>query len=204
MKNLIMDRKKYLNLIDFSFSIKYSDKNNRFNNIIGSKFESAPEILNRSEYDYNSDYYRIGTILYYLIFKKYANEVKIKNNVSEIVINYKNIKNYSLHCIDFINKLLISNYKKRIGFNNINELKKHIWFKGFDWNNFEKKKLKSPLKFMKKKFKLTYCRKFNITEKQIILYNNIKKTKFYIKLIKKFDYVNKKIIINIFNLINKN
>ncbi len=37
MKNLIMDRKKYLNLIDFSFAIKYSDRNSRQNDIVGSK-----------------------------------------------------------------------------------------------------------------------------------------------------------------------
>ena len=78
MKNLLMDKKRYLNLIDFSFSIKYKDKNNLNINIVGHLNESAPEILNRSEYDYNSDYYRIGTILYYLIFKNYVNDIKKK------------------------------------------------------------------------------------------------------------------------------
>ena len=91
MKNLLMDKKRYLNLIDFSFSIKYKDKNNLNINIVGHLNESAPEILNRSEYDYNSDYYRIGTILYYLIFKNYVNDIKKKNNIKELKIDYKNI-----------------------------------------------------------------------------------------------------------------
>lgn len=96
MKNLLMDKKRYLNLIDFSFSIKYKDKNNLNINIVGHLNESAPEILNRSEYDYNSDYYRIGTILYYLIFKNYVNDIKKKNNIKELKIDYKNITNQSI------------------------------------------------------------------------------------------------------------
>ena len=200
MKNLIMDRKKYLNLIDFSFAIKYSDRNNRQNDIVGSKYESAPEVLNHSIYDYNSEYYRIGTILYYLIFKQYANDVKNHNNISQIAINYKNVKNYSSSCIDFLNKLMISNYKKRIGYKSINELKNHYWFDGFDWKNFEKKKMKSPLKFMKKKFKFKYCKKF--VQKKIHI--NFEKNKIYSKLLYNFDYVNKKIIISIFKAYKKN
>jgi serine/threonine protein kinase len=132
MKNLILDEKKYLNLIDFSFAIKYSDKNNANNIIVGNKNESAPEMLNHQEYDYNSDYYRIGTILYYLIFKNYINDVKKRSNLNEFVIDFKNISNYSSNCIDFLNKLIIIDYKKRIGFHDIdnfyfeNRRKKHF------------------------------------------------------------------------------
>ena len=201
MKNIIMDKQKYLNLIDFSFAIKYSDKDDDKNDITASKLESAPEILNRSIYDYNSDYYRIGTILYYLIFKQYANNIK-NNNKREIIIDYKSINNYSSSCIDFLNKLLTKNYKKRIGFKSIDELKRHPWYKRFDWKKFEQKRIRSPLKFMKKKFKLGYCKKFNITKKPLF-FNNYKNKKLYLKLINKFDYVNTKIVMKIFNLKNK-
>ena len=195
MKNLIMDKKRYLNLIDFSFSIKYEEKNNRKNDIIGNKNESSPEILNHSIYDYNSDYYRIGTILYYLIFKKYVNTVKIENNKNEIVIDYNANTNYSSDCIDFINKLIITDYKKRIGFKNINELKNHNWFNGFDWQNFKTKSLKSPLKFMKKKFNKIICKKFIFKENIHQIYN----AKKIYKLFKNYDYVNKIIINEILN-----
>lgn len=194
MKNLLMDKKRYLNLIDFSFSIKYKDKNNLNINIVGHLNESAPEILNRSEYDYNSDYYRIGTILYYLIFKNYVNDIKKKNNIKELKIDYKNITNYTSYCFDFINKLIVSDYKKRIGFKNIKELKDHEWFKGFDWKNFEKKKLKSPLFFMKKKYNRTFCNKLFISRKQKVLHLTYEKQKLYKKLIKRYDYVNKLIV----------
>ena len=71
MNNIIMDKGGYLNLIDFSYAINYSDKNNFKNYIRGEYFDNSPEIQSYSIYDYNSDYYRLGgSILYYLRFKK--------------------------------------------------------------------------------------------------------------------------------------
>ena len=194
MKNLILDKKKYLNLIDFSFAIKYSEKNNANIIIVGHKNESAPEILNHQDYDYNSDYYRIGTILYYLIFKNYVNDVKKRSNLNEFVIDYKNISNYSSNCFDFLNKLIIIDYKKRIGFQDINELKNHKWFNGFDWKNFEKKKIKSPLKFKEKKFNKNCFKYFVISKKKKNIHFKYEKNKIYKKLIKKYEYVNENII----------
>lgn len=201
MKNIIMDKNRYLNLIDFSFAIKYYEKNNLKKIITGNKNETAPEIMNHSIYDYNSDYYRIGIILYYLIFKEYVNAVKKERKINELIIDYNNITNYSIHCIDFINKLIITDYKKRIGFKDINELKNHFWFKGFDWENFERKKIESPLKFMKKKFNESKCKILYITKERIIKHKIFEKKKFYKKLIKKYDYVNDIIINNIINSI---
>ena len=149
MKNIILDNDKYFNLIDFSFSIKYLDKNNIKNRMITYNMVTPPEILNNSDYDYNSDYYRLGSVIFYLIFKKYPFMIKNEINVIDIFIDYRNIKNYTFSCIDFLNKLLVSDYKKRIGFKNINELTEHQWFKGFNWSNLEKRRIISPFKFIK-------------------------------------------------------
>ena len=71
MKNIIMDDEKYFNIIDFSFSIDYLNKNNNKNKMITYNRVTPPEILNYSNYDYNSDYYRLGSVIYYLLFKIY-------------------------------------------------------------------------------------------------------------------------------------
>ena len=71
MKNIIMDDEKYFNVIDFSFSIDYINKNNNKNKMITYNRVTPPEILNYSDYDYNSDYYRLGSVIYYLLFKTY-------------------------------------------------------------------------------------------------------------------------------------
>ena len=75
MNNIIMDKKRYLNLIDFSFSINYDNKNDKNTFLVISPIDSSPETndFNKLLYDYNSDYYRLGVIIYYLIFKKNIN-----------------------------------------------------------------------------------------------------------------------------------
>jgi len=201
MKNIIMDNNSYFNLIDFSYAIKYSEKNISNTNIITNKNEISPEILNRSLYDYNVDYFNFGVIIYYLIFKKYVNVIKKLNNLTEIFINHTNINNYSSSCIDFVNKLLISDYKKRIGFKNINELKNHLWFKGFDWKNLKLKKMKSPFNFTENKTIKKKCNKFRITEKNKLTFKKIIKHNYYKILIQNYDFVNKRIILKIFNSI---
>lgn len=203
MHNVIIDKEKYLNLLDFSYAINYSDKNDFNNYIIGDSFDNAPEVQVGSMYDYNCDYYRFGgSILYYLIFKKYFNDVKKENNISEIIINYNNT-NYSEYCIDFLNQLLITNYTKRIGFNNIYELKNHSWFSGFNWENLSKKKIKSPLIFKKNTFNQSICSKYNFTINNRLDYKKIIGDQIYKNLYINYDYTNKIFILNILKKLYK-
>ena len=203
MHNVIMDKEKYLNLLDFSYAINYSDKNNFNNYIIGDAFDNSPEVQVGSIYDYNCDYYRFGgSILYYLIFKKYFNDVKKENNISEIIINYNNT-NYSEYCIDFLNQLLITNYSKRIGFNNIYELKNHSWFNGFNWENLSKKKIKSPLIYKKNTFNQSICSKYNFTINNRLDYKKIIEDPIYKNLYINYDYTNEIFILNIIKKLKK-
>ena len=191
MNNIIMDKKRYLNLIDFSFSINYDNKNDKNTFLVISPIDSSPETndFNKLLYDYNSDYYRLGVIIYYLIFKKNINIIKNERNLTDIIIDSNNIKNYSSSCIDFLNKLIINDFRKRIGFKSINELKNHYWFKEFDWKKFEKRKFNSPLGFipMKKKRR---CKSYNPNEKKTNSFN-------FNKIILRYNFVNKQIIRNI-------
>jgi serine/threonine protein kinase len=191
LSNIIMDKNKYFNIIDFSYSIEYSQKDNKKKYIKTYKKVSAPEMLNFQKIDYNSDYYRLGSIIYYLIFKKYPNTVKIQNNISNVKVNYKDAQNYSQNCLDFLNKLIISDPKKRIGFKAINELKNHPWFIGFDWNNLEKKKIHSPFKLIKNEIDERLCIKISISPIILLRYKENSKLNHFKLLIKKFDYVNK-------------
>ena len=188
-----------LNLLDFSYSINYSNKNDFNNYIRGDFFDNAPEIENFSLYDFNSDYYRLGgSILFYFIFKNYLNNIKIEKKIDEIIIS--NISNYSSSCIDFLNKLIITDYKKRIGFKSIDELKNHLWFKNFDWEKLSKKIMKSPLKFTKKIFNQSFCQKFSFTNDSRKIFKNKAEEENFKKLSENYDYVNHQIIKNILKI----
>ena len=194
MKNIIMDKNKYFNVIDFSFSINYSEKNKKKKYMITYNKVTPPEMLKFKEYDYNSDYYRLGSVIYYLIFKTYPYTVKLKNNIENIKVNYNDTKKFSKNCIDFLNKLIISDPKMRIGFKDINELKNHSWFFGYDWNKLEKKELNSPFKLIKNEISQKKCPKNKVSDKYLIRYISLSKKNLYKLLIKKFDYSNNNIL----------
>lgn len=197
MKNIIMDNEKYFNVIDFSFSIEYFNKKNKKNRMRTYTMVNPPEILKRADFDYNSDYYRLGSVIYYLIFKKYPYTIKEEYNISDIFINHTLVKNYSYSCIDFINKLIISDFKKRIGYKNIDELKNHSWFEGFDWKKLENKQILSPFSFIKNNFNQLFCEKFIIPINLIKSYKKKSKNYFYLQSIKNFNFVNLLIFNNI-------
>jgi serine/threonine protein kinase len=200
MQNIIMDKDKYFNVIDFSFAIDYSEKDNKYKYLNTYNMVTPPEMEKLKEYDYNSDYYRLGSIIFYLIFKTYPFILKLENNIKEIFIN-NTITNFSKNCIDFLNKLIISEPKKRIGFKDINELKNHSWFEGFDWNKFEKKQIASPFNLTENDFDQSLCIKVDIiSDEYLMRYKSNFKNTLYRQLIQKFDYVNTIIIKEILNL----
>ena len=194
MKNMILDKKKYFNIIDFSFSIEYSERNNKSKYLYTYNRVAPPEMINTEEFDYNSDYYRLGSIIYYLIFKTYPYLVKKQTNITNIYVHYEDAKNYSKNCIDFLNKLVISDPKKRIGFKDINELKNHSWFFGYDWYNLEKKNLNSPFKLIENEIDQNLCIKITTSDYFLTRYKSNSKLNLYKLLIKQFDYLNENIL----------
>lgn len=197
--NIIMDADKYFNIIDFSNSIDYHNKNNLKYHIKTDYKLISPEMESYKKYDFNADYYEFGSIIYYLVFKTYPNIIKRNKKISNLSINYKIKLNYSSDCIDFINKLIITNPKERIGYKNINELKNHNWFKEFNWNKLKNKLIESPFKFINSSIiKQNYCPKFIKSERLINIYKNNSNILKFKKMLKHYDFIN----INIIN--NKN
>ena len=132
--NIVFDNDNYVNLIDFHIAIDYKNKDNNFGPNISI---TSPEMENHLIYDYNTDYYSLGCLIYYVMFQSWF-KYKL------LALNPIEIKNYSYNLIDFVNQLLIIDPMKRIGYKNIDELKKHNFFNNFDWDSLNKRILKSP------------------------------------------------------------
>lgn len=193
MKNIVMDKDNYFNVIDFSFSIKYKDKNNKKIYLNTYDMVSPPEMLNFSNYDYNSDYYRLGSIIYFLIFKTYPLITKREKNITDIVIDHNLIKNYSENCIDFMNKLIKTDIKKRIGYFDINELKNHPWFSTFNWEKLKRRQINSPFEFIPNNNQKE-CFKIKDSLNHVIRFKKHSKEIFYKRLMEKFTFINAKVI----------
>ena len=203
MKNLILDNDNYLVILDFSYAIKFQNKLD-FNNYLICYYDidNPPEIQALADYNYNVDYYRLGaSILHFLMFKNYANAIKKDNHIEELVISPETTKDFSFQCIDFLNRLIVNDPRKRLGFNNVDELKNHPWFDGYDWEKLEKKEIKSPLKFSKNETESNICDKFYFDIEVKKAYRKISRKRIYKKLIRNYDYVNRDIVSNIYESI---
>ena len=201
--NLVMDSEKYISLIDFHITIEYINKNNHHYDIVGSPELCAPEMVNLKTYDYNSDYYRLGSMIYFIIFKNYPNYIRRDKNITNIFVRYNETKEYSAECIDFLNRLIVTEKQNRIGFNNINELVNHPFFKNFSWNDLIHKKMKSPfIDANETKRNLGLCAKpFNFT-KRIFFTPELLKIDRVRNIFINFDNVNNEITKNIYNKFN--
>lgn len=187
-KNVVMDKENYFNLIDFSFSVDYSNRNNILLKCNIFRDFTPPEILNNSECDYNSDYYRLGYMIFYLVFKKYPWELNKFTNIS-VLIDEKNINGkYSIELFDFIFKLYKKDIKERLGYNSIYELINHPWFNGFNWKKLENKKINSPFNNIRFKRKDIICKAFRKDERMIQNYKKLIMSNSYIKKIKFFNF----------------
>jgi hypothetical protein len=48
-------------------------------------------------------------------------------------------EDWSLDCIDFVNRLLKRNKESRLGYNGVEEIKKHPWMKSINWKKLASK-----------------------------------------------------------------
>lgn len=202
-QNLVLDEKGYINLIDFHISMEYKNRSQNIENHHSFGFIKVcpPEMKEGFVYDFNSDYYRLGSLLYFIIFRKYPNDIKDKKNITDIKINLKETKNFSFACIDFINKLIISDFRQRIGYQNINELKKHDFFINFSWNDLIDGKMNSPFGKIKRDNR-DLCKKKYIFKKKLFLKTKLLKNNTFKNLIFSYDNINNYVVSDIFNSIN--
>ena len=122
-----------LKLIDFGLSTSLSKDNYR----VGSPYYMAPEML-KGEYDYNTDTWSIGVILFVMITGTYPfpgkdqNEVfeRIKKGVYDVKLLEK--QKASEEVKDLIKKLLVHDINKRLP---IEEALNHSWFTKNKTNN---------------------------------------------------------------------
>lgn len=189
--NIILDKEKYFNLIDFSGSINYTKRKSKDFFWHGKTLITPPESLNVSNFYYNSDYYTLGHIILFLLFKNYLFEIKKTKKLDELIIEYNLTEKYSKNLFNFVRDIINRNATERLGYTNIKELMNHPWFSDINWKKLEQKKIVSPFKNIKytiKDTKKNNCIKFNKTKNEEIEYSKLIKTKFYEKIIKNFEY----------------
>ena len=109
--------KPRIKLIDFGFSVLLKNPNEKFYDSVGSLPYISPEMILNKGYDYKTDIFSVGVVLYNIIT---GEQPFYGNDSDEIIDNIFNFKQtYPEHVIDrriidFVDNLLEKNPEKRI------------------------------------------------------------------------------------------
>ena len=150
-ENLLLTNNKIIKIIDFGLS-NYFDGENNLITPCGSPCYASPEMVSGNDYNgFNIDIWATGIILFamvcgYLPFENSDND-KLFAQILKAELNFPD--HLSETCKDLINKILVTNPKKRI---NIEQIKKHDFYligkKNYD-KLLNKNKNNNKIKFKK-------------------------------------------------------
>ena len=167
-ENLVLEENGYLRLTDFGIAKKKEiNKNKRSIETSGTPGYMSPEVMKSLEHSFSADFFAVGVMGYEFMkgTRPYngKNRKEIKEQILKIQAEIKPQdinENWSKESADFINKLLIREPEKRLGYKNIKELKEHPWLKYYPWSLIKDKKLPSPfIPENKDNFDKRYCEK---------------------------------------------
>ena len=141
-ENILIHSDGHIKLADFGLA-KENDKENMSKSFCGSPYYLSPEMIEKRESTKASDIYGIGEVLYEMMSGYtpfYGNNLQnLYTNITQKKLIFPEY--FSDKAKNLLKKLLEKNPEKRI---DIEEIKKHKFFKGIDWNELEVKNAKPP------------------------------------------------------------
>ncbi|OMJ86471.1 hypothetical protein SteCoe_11963 [Stentor coeruleus] len=145
--NIVLDADGHAILTDFGLSKEKVYDNYTANSFCGSLAYLAPEIIRRQGHGKALDWYLLGVVLYEMIV---GNPPYFSSNKNELLHNIQRGKlkvpsSLSTEVKDLIKELLQRDPSKRLGAHkDAEEIKKHPFFNGIDWDVVLRKELSPP------------------------------------------------------------
>ena len=147
-ENVLIDEEGYLKLIDFGTAKVVA---NRTYSVVGTPHYMAPEVIMGQGYGCQADYWSLGVVLYEII----CGEVPFAEDQEDPYVIYGKILERQLIFPGFldpklpakvmIDQLLSVNPGARTH-GSVEKLKRHRWFKDFNWEKLESRELLPPYK----------------------------------------------------------
>jgi serine/threonine protein kinase len=121
-QNTLLDNLGNIKIIDFGFA-RYFGAENLMNTICGSPLYMSPEIFISNTYDYKSDYWSMGVVLYHIIVGSMPYNAK---NINDLILKLQTLTDikipsdiatkYPAELIDLVESMLIINTKHRLSY----------------------------------------------------------------------------------------
>lgn len=150
-ENLMMDTTGYVKLIDFGFATKVYP-GSKASTFCGTPEYAAPEVLLGKGHDSAVDCWALGIFVYEMMHgdPPFTGETTLE--CYELVLQGFNDFEFSKYITEeakaIIKKLSRDNPKARLGYkkNGIDDIRKNKWFKGFNWDMFQRRAMQAPFR----------------------------------------------------------
>lgn len=140
--NILLDSEGNCHLTDFNLSDRISEEK-ELRNFAGTRPYIAPEIYLKEPYGKEVDWWSLGVVVYELIFDELpfvGTKSQMRNLVTREKLSFPD-NDTNPELLNLIKGLLRKDKKRRFGFEDI---KKHKWMEGVDWEGVEQKTVPTP------------------------------------------------------------
>ena len=136
-ENIMIDKQGNIKLTDFGLS-KILKPNETTYTLCGTAEYLAPEIIFGKGYDKTCDWFSFGVVIFEMFCGYHPFRSKTKKIDPSIYLRKTYIPDkVGKNAKDLIEKLFVSDPKKRLGYNSADEVKNHPFFKGINWDNIK-------------------------------------------------------------------
>ncbi|XP_028827664.1 serine/threonine-protein kinase N2 isoform X1 [Denticeps clupeoides] len=148
LDNLLMDEDGFVKIADFGLCKEGMGHGDRTSTFCGTPEFLAPEVLTESNYTRAVDWWGLGVLIYEMLVGESPFPGDDEEEVFDSIVNddVRYPRFLSPESVSIIQKLLQKNPEKRLGAGeqDANEVKRHRFFQGVDWESLLSKKVKPP------------------------------------------------------------
>jgi len=149
-ENLLLDKQGYIKMVDFGFS-KNVDGGRKTWTFCGTPEYVAPEIILNKGHDRAVDFWSLGILMYELLAGtppfSASDPMKVYNIILRGFDQIDVPRHISRTAVTLMKRFCKENPVERIGYqkDGVQDIKKHRWFQGFDWEGLDKMALNPPI-----------------------------------------------------------